>query len=90
MTIWHQAGGYRRRVQHRVATVDACLRSSVTERDPRRETEEAARTGRFPDDDGALRDDSAPVEREVPPEEVDGETMRPNEAYPPPDDLPGS
>ena len=90
MTIWQQAGRYRRRVQHRVATVDACLRSSVTERDPRRETEEAARTGRFPDDDGALRDDSAPVEREVPPDEVDDDTAQPTRPYPPADDLPGS
>ena len=54
----------------------------MTEPDPRRETEEAARTGRFPDDDGGLRDDSTPVEREVPPEDVDDATLRLNEAYP--------
>jgi hypothetical protein len=37
------------------------------ERTPeRRETEEAARSGRFPDDDGQLRDDSTPVEPERP------------------------
>jgi hypothetical protein len=58
--------------------------------DPRDETEEAARTGRFPDDDGGLRDDSAPIEREIPPEEVDDDdTMRFNEAYPLREDLPG-
>jgi hypothetical protein len=65
----------------------------VTDQDPRRETEEAARTGRFPDEDGALRDDSTPVEpseHEIPPEEVDDDdTMRFNEAYPLREDLPG-
>ena len=38
-------------------------------RDPRRQTEEAARSGRFPDDDGALDDDSNPIEPEADSEE---------------------
>jgi hypothetical protein len=65
-------------------------------RDARRETEEAARTGRFPDEAGTLRDESSPAEpaepaeHEIPPEEVDDDdTMRFNEAYPLRDDLPG-
>lgn len=58
--------------------------------DPREVTEEAALTGRFPDDDGTLRDDSAPVEEAVPAGEVDEDDgMRPNEAVPLRDDLPG-
>jgi hypothetical protein len=61
--------------------------------DARRDTEEAARTGRFPDADGAVREDSSPAEpaeHPIPPEEVDDDdTMRFNEAYPLRDDLPG-
>ena len=33
--------------------------------DPRAATEEAAETGRFPDEDGELRDDSNPLEPEA-------------------------
>jgi hypothetical protein len=40
------------------------------ELETRRVTEEAARTGRFPDDSGVLRDDSAPMEPEAPADEA--------------------
>jgi hypothetical protein len=38
------------------------------ELETRRVTEEAARTGRFPDEHGVLRDDSSPLEPETEPE----------------------
>jgi hypothetical protein len=54
-------------------------------RDPRRDTEEAARTGRFPDPDGTVDDDSNPIEPEAPVREgadempADGTPAMPNE-----------
>jgi hypothetical protein len=63
----------------------------VSERpDPRRATEEASRTGRFPGPDGTVEDDSNPIEPEIPESEVDDDdVMRPNEAVPLSADLPG-
>jgi hypothetical protein len=52
--------------------------------DERQETEEVARTGRFPDDQGGLRDDSNPLEPET--------STRPDwerESHPLEDEAPG-
>jgi hypothetical protein len=61
------------------------IRARVADRragDARDDTEEAARSGRFPDDAGRLSDDSNPLEPESPARDGDGIVQQPEEAAP--------
>lgn len=69
---------------------EAAVQRDTRSVDARAATEEAARTGRFPNGRGEVEDDGNPIEGTVPLDEIDDDdAMRPNEAVPFERDVPG-